>query len=160
MEQVPNRPEDGFTLVEVLTALAIFGISASIALTGMRAWASSLDEKGGAQTVVAELRRAQQEAVTEGRTFCVNFDVLTSRYTVYRGTCDDPARSRLRGPISTPTNTFLASPAFTGPSGVGTGVTFLPRGTAWAGSVKLTRPRSSKTYTISVEALTGRVSVA
>jgi hypothetical protein len=51
----------------------------------------------------------------------------------------------------------LVSPAF---SGTGTGVTFLPRGTARGGSVQLARAGATKVYTISVEPLTGRVSVA
>jgi prepilin-type N-terminal cleavage/methylation domain-containing protein len=155
-----NQPDGGFTLVEMLTALAVFGVASATAVTGLRAWASSLDERGGAQSVVADLRRAQQEAVTEGRPFCVDFNATSNDYAVFRGACDDAGRSRVRGPILLPTGARLVAPSFTGTSGIGTGVTFLPRGTAWAGSVQLTRSNASKTYTISVEALTGRVSVA
>lgn len=152
-----DRQDAGFTLIEMLTTLVVFGIAAAVAVTGLRAWASALDERGGAQAIVAELRRAQQEAVTEGRAFCVDFDVPAGAYTVYRGACDDPTRSPLRGPISPPTGMRLVSPAF---SGTGTGVTFLPRGTARGGSVQLARAGATKVYTISVEPLTGRVSVA
>jgi prepilin-type N-terminal cleavage/methylation domain-containing protein len=152
-----DRQDAGFTLLEMLTALTVFGIAAAVAVTGLRAWASALDERGGAQAIVADLRRAQQEAVTEGRAFCVDFDVPAGAYTVYRGACDDASRARLRGPISPPAGTHLVSPSF---AGTGSGVTFLPRGTARGGSVQLTRTGASKVYTISVESLTGRVSVA
>jgi type II secretion system protein H len=157
----PERPrrDAGFTLLEVLTTLTVFGIAAAIALSGLRAWASALDEQGGAQAIVAELRRAQQESVTEGRAVCVDFAVPAVTYTVYRGACDDPGRVPLRGPASPPRGTRLAAPAFAGTHGVGTGVTFLPRGTAWGGSVRLTRTGAAKVYTITVEPLTGRVSV-
>jgi prepilin-type N-terminal cleavage/methylation domain-containing protein len=158
---VRTPPSDaGFTLVEMLTALTVFGIAAAIALTGLRGWTASLNQRGGAQGIVAELRRVQQEAVSQGRSMCMDFDVVGGAYTVYRGTCDDSARSRVRGPSPLPTGSHLASPYFAGSAGSGTGVTFLPRGTSWGGSVRVTRTASTKVYTITVEPLTGRVSLA
>lgn len=156
-----SSPSDaGFTLLELLTALTVFGIVAATALTGLRSWTASLDQRGGAQAIVAELRRTQQEAVSQGRSMCMDFDVAGGAYTVYRGTCDDSGRSRVRGPSLLPTGTHLASPYFAGSAGSGTGATFLPRGTSWGGSVRVTRAGSAKVYTISVESLTGRVSLA
>ena len=39
-------------------------------------------------------------------------------------------------------------------------VTFKPRGTAWAGSVQITRTGSATVHTVHVEGLTGRISRA
>jgi prepilin-type N-terminal cleavage/methylation domain-containing protein len=158
--QRPGPPDAGFTLIEMLTALTVFGIAAATALTGLRGWTASLDQRGGAQAIVAELRRVQQEAVSQGRAMCMDFDVAGGAYTAYRGTCDDSTRSRVRGPSRLPTGTHLASPYFAGGAGSGTGVTFLPRGTSWGGSVRVTRVASTRVYTITVESLTGRVSLA
>jgi hypothetical protein len=106
------------------------------------------------------MRQAQVRAVTEGRAICVSFRVPQNDYTVYRGACDDAAKVRIRGSVvSRSAGVRLAAPSFTGPSGASEGVTFNARGTAWPGSVQLTRAGSSKTYTLTVEGLTGRVSL-
>ena len=91
---------------------------------------------------------------------CVSFRVAQNDYTLYRGTCDDTAKVKLIGPVvSDSADVKLATPSFTGPSGSSTGVTFNARGTAWPGSVQLTRTGSSKRFTLTVEGLTGRVSL-
>ena len=90
---------------------------------------------------------------------CVQFDVPARQLVVYRGACDDAARTKVNGPIATPSpRVKFASPAFT-EAGTATGVTFYSRGTATPGSVKVTRDGSTKVYTLTVERLTGRVSL-
>lgn len=160
----PNRRRDhgdgGFTLVEMMWSIAIFGVLAAISVGGLRGWTQAREHSGTAAAVQSLLREAQQRAVTEGRATCVSFDVGTQAYAMYRGSCDDPTRVLLQTRHPDAGRVRLAAPAFVGPSGSTPGVTFKPRGTAWPGSVQVTRTGSGKIYTVSVEGLTGRVSRA
>lgn len=150
----------GFTLIEVCWTMAIFAVLATISVGGLRGWSQAHEHSGTAAAVQSLLREAQQRAVTEGRATCVNFDVGAQAYAMYRGACDDPTRVALQTRHPDADRVRLAAPAFLGPSGLTPGVTFKPRGTAWPGSVQVTRTGSGKVYTVSVEGLTGRVSRA
>jgi prepilin-type N-terminal cleavage/methylation domain-containing protein len=154
------RGADGFTLVEICWAMAIFGILAAVSVGGLRGWTQAREHSGTAVAVQSLLREAQQRAVTEGRAICVNFDVAAQVYDMYRGSCDDPTRVLLQSRRPDSGHVRLTSPAFVGPAGSTAGVTFKPRGTAWPGSVQITREGAGKVYTVSVEGLTGRVSRA
>jgi prepilin-type N-terminal cleavage/methylation domain-containing protein len=165
----PERPAcTGFTLIEVMWTMVVFSVLAGIAVSGLRSWTKAHEHSGTAAGIQSVLREAQQRAVTEGRSMCVDFDVAAQTYAMYRSTCVDPARLLLQGPLKTAAaDVRLANPVFAGKSNatpsvaiVSTGVTFYPRGTAWPGSVQLTRTGSSKVWTVSVEGLTGRVSRA
>jgi prepilin-type N-terminal cleavage/methylation domain-containing protein len=155
-----RRAAEGFTLIELCWTMAIFAILAAISVGGLHKWTQAREHSGTAVAVQSLLREAQQRAVTEGRPTCVTFDVAAQVYAMYRGACDDPARVLLQTRRPDSGHVRLASPAFVGPSGPTTGVTFKPRGTAWPGSVQVTRTGAGKVYTVSVEGLTGRVSRA
>lgn len=153
--------DSGFTLVELMVTLALLGLMAAISIGGWRSWAVASEHTGTAREIQSLLRRAHQRAVTEGRATCVQFDAAGSSWTLFRGACDDPARLRLEGPVTADSREVqVASPAFTGPAGTSTGVTFYARGTAWPGEVRVTRTGTSKTYVLKVEGLTGRVSLS
>lgn len=163
MTRTPTSPRDdaGFTLVEVLVTMAVAGLMMAIAVAGWNSWARAREHSGTAQEIGSWLRQAQQRAVTEGRATCLQFDTAQGTWTVFRGSCDDAGRVRVQGPVRTASpKVRLSAPAFTGPTGsTHTGVTFSARGTAWPGSVRVTRDGSTKTYEVRVEGLTGRVSL-
>jgi len=152
--------DSGFTMIELLVTISLLGIMMAIAISGWTSWAKASSQSGRARELQSVMRQAQVRAVTEGRAICVSFRVAQNDYTLYRGACDDMAKVTLIGPVvSDSKDVKLVAPSFTGPSGSSTGVTFQARGTAWPGSVQLTRNGSSKSYTLTVEGLTGRVSL-
>lgn len=160
---MPTSSRDaGYTLIEVMVVIVLFGIVLAIAVNGSRSWSLANEQSGTARTLQSVLRQAQQRAVTEGRPACVTFDVATDSYTVFRGACDDLAKTNVQGPRRTDSaKVHLTAPAFTSPSGTpGAGVSFTARGTAWPGQVKVTRDGSTKTYVLTVEGLTGRVALS
>jgi type II secretion system protein H len=152
--------DSGFTMIELLVTISLLGIMMAIAVSGYTSWAKASNQSGRARELQSVMRQAQVRAVTEGRAICVSFRVAQNDYTVYRGACGSPTATVL-GPVpSQSADVRLSAPAFTGTSGVSTGVTFNARGTAWPGSVQLTRAGSSKTFTLTVEGMTGRVSLS
>lgn len=153
--------DGGFTLIEVLVAIALIGLMATLAVGGYSRWAKSSAHVGTAREVQTTMRQAQQQAVTEGRATCVWFDVSSDTYTVYRGACEASTKQKLTGPHHTASDDVgLSEPSFAGSAGASAGVTFYARGTAAAGQVQVTRSGSAKVYRLTVEGLTGRVSLA
>ena len=156
----PERRDNGFTMIEILVTVVLMGIMMAIAVTGFTSWARSSVQAGQARELQSVMRQAHQRAITEGRAICLFFNG-TQSYTIYRGACDSATKVRVEGPVAAKsTQVNFTSPSFTGTSGTSTGVTFNARGTAWPGTVRITRNGSSKVYTLTVEGLTGRVSLA
>lgn len=153
------RSHAGHSLFELMCAMTVLGVLAGILVGGVRGWFEARAHAGSAAAIQSVLREAQQRAVTEGRSICVDFGVPSQSYAVYRATCDArPYPPPVHGPLHTDgQNVWIAEPAFA-PSGSSTGVTFQPRGTASSGSVKVLRDGSSRVYEVTVDGLTGRIS--
>lgn len=63
----------GFSLVELLTAVAVFGILAAIAIPSFLAFQPSMRLNGGAREVMSKLRWARAQAVEQNATYVVDF---------------------------------------------------------------------------------------
>ncbi|MBK5307260.1 MAG: GspH/FimT family pseudopilin [Frankiaceae bacterium] len=154
----------GFTLLEILVALTIMGILTGLAVGPFRAYERATKEQGSVRDVVSTLRNAQERAVSEARTYCVTFNTSAGTYTLSRPV--DPSATPLQCDATTVgvrkafdlrSRIAFESVSFTSASGSNT-VFFTPRGSATPGNVVISRPGSSKRYTVSVEGLTARVS--
>lgn len=155
-----HQRDSGVTMIEILVTMVLLGIMAGIAITGYTAWSKASGQVGQARELQSVMRQAQQRAITEGRAICLQF-TSTQSYSIYRGACDNTGKVQVIGPVAAnSTQIHFTGPVFTATSGTSTGVTFNARGTAWPGTVTVTRTGSSKVYTLTVEGLTGRVSLA
>lgn len=161
------RHDAGFTMIEMIVTLALGSILMAIAAWGIHSYLVANREAGTAESLRSALRNAEEQALSEGRTYCVY--MTSTSWTVYKSDCT-VAADKSNGPynVSDPSIT-LASVAFPAPSPAianqttacpvaGRCAYFYPRGTALAGSVQVSRP--GKVYTLNVEGLTGRVSMA
>lgn len=157
----PDR-DSGFTLIETLVVISLMGALMAILVSGWSGWSRASEHKGAARELQSVLRQTQQRAVTAGESLCVAFDIADNSYTVRRGTCPATTGTVLTGPVELGSHVRLSAAAFTSTQvgdPVQTGVSFSSRGTAWPGQVSVVRDDSSKSYTVAVEGLTGRVSL-
>jgi prepilin-type N-terminal cleavage/methylation domain-containing protein len=151
--------DDGFTLIEALAAMTLFGVLSAIAVTGYHGYQQAHEEQGSADRVVAVLRNAQERASSESRTYCVRFNSDNLSWTVWRTTCGSGSRVET-GTTESPRVTLPStSRSFVDRAGAtsATDVYFYRSGMASAGTLTVIRPGSSKAYTVRVEGLTGRV---
>jgi prepilin-type N-terminal cleavage/methylation domain-containing protein len=158
---MPHPPRDsGYSLIEVLTAIALMGVLMAIAVGAWSSWTKASAQSGAAREIQSAMRQAQQRAVTEGKATCVLFNDAADTYAVYSGSCSDTGKTLVDGPRTVAKNVHIDSPHFTLSSGSSAGATFQARGTGSPGDVKVTRDGSSTAYTLDVDWLTGRVSLA
>lgn len=164
------RPNDeGVTLIELSVAMALFGVLAGIGALGFRDFQHSLEEQGAQREIVSALRDAQTRAVAEGTAYCVDFGTTpTTSYSMYRvpGADQGPMAASFSCTTGTRLNTYrnqtgtsVFSADFEQRNGAHTTyVLFTARGSASPGNTTLARTTSTKTYMVSVDGLTGRVS--
>lgn len=162
-----SRGDDGFTLIEMLVVMVLGSVLMSIAFFGWRGWQQSLQEQGAQRAVVSLLRDAQVRAVAEDTTYCVDFgsSVSTTTATVWRVPGDDSGAvaactTGTKGDSWTAdSGASVTNAKFVQRDGTTTAfVLFYPRGAASGGTLNVARSGSSKTYSLTVDALTGRVS--
>jgi type II secretion system protein H len=156
-KQVRVRSDErGFTLIEVLTAMAIMGITLGIVAGGSMSWTRAREQSGTAQQLVSFMRQAQQRALTEATSYCVKFE--TSRtYTMRKGTC---ASAIVRGPAETDAAGVTLVASFAQTDGTDAAqVIFTPRGSASPGTATVERAGRDP-IVVHVEGLTARVSTA
>ena len=135
--------------------MAVMAVLMSIAVPSWLRYQRAQDFNSSTSQLVEVLRSTQLRAVTEGRTYRVDF------------TADQASSVRQVAGVyqsftsisPTSSDVSYGNPGFTTVTGPSTSVFFYTRGTATKGTVKVVRVGGS-TRTVTVEGLTGRVSSA
>jgi prepilin-type N-terminal cleavage/methylation domain-containing protein len=170
------RRDQGFTLIEILTTIAISAILLSLGATALRGYWFGRALHDGAEQVVSELRNAQERSVSESHPLVYGgwFDEGSAEWGVVRFDPKDvsvPGDDEcvvVSGPNEFSAGVVVDEVAFEDASpqssvcapAVPDGAEiafFFARGSASPGEVTLVQPRNGDTETISVSALTGRV---
>lgn len=157
---VGRAADRGTTLIELIVVMAIFGAMTSMAVWGWQNYRRASGEQGTATMLVEALRDAQMRAQTEDVIYEVHFVPGSPTWVIDR---IDPVTGNPQQ-VSTGTasdsSVVISAASFTQADGtIGPDAYFYPRGTASPGTLVVSRQGSGKTYTITVEGLTARVSV-
>lgn len=138
----------GFTLVELMVALAILATVAALTPMALRPLRESVAYREAVRSLAGELRRARQQALREGRPVQVTLDTRNHRHGI---------EPRLDGRL----DPALRLRAVVGASEQAEGratITFLPDGGSTGGSFELRRASGPGTR-LRVDWLTGQLSL-
>lgn len=154
--RVRGPGDGGFTLLELLVAMTLFGILAAISVAPYRSYQASQEHIGSTRDLVSLLRRTQLRAVAAETTMRVDFasDGSSATALLYNGT------SYVAQETLYPSSKSITygTPSFEQPAGgQGSSAYFYGRGTASKGQVLLLRRGQSATHTVTIEGLTARV---
>lgn len=150
----------GFTLLELVTVMAISSVLLGLGAFGFTSWRLTAQQQGSASELTSTLRNASVRAVSEGRTYCVAISTGTT-YTLWRYTCG--TGTQVAGPFRVQSNKVLLTTAATLPSpapacpAAQSCLYFYPRGTAIPATITVSSTARSKVYLVNVEGLTSRV---
>lgn len=172
----PRRNQKGFTLIEIMTTLALIAILVTIGAAGLRHFWLKRALYSSADSLTTQLRSAQEKVVSESYpiVYGVRFDPGTDDWWLVKydpqnagagddlcttiqtnnfgtGIVIDAASFTPDSYITDFCRTKLSAPADT------QFALFYPRGNATAGEVTLRQTSLGKTQTIEVQAITGRV---
>jgi prepilin-type N-terminal cleavage/methylation domain-containing protein len=114
--RVPERPERGFSLVEMLIVVAIVSIMAAVALPNIGQYIRNYKIKGAAQVVAGELQAARSRAIMSNTNLGVSFVVVDSNtFRFVQEDIETASPERLSGLRRLPSGVFFAPTALADP---------------------------------------------
>ncbi|HOQ68119.1 MAG TPA: prepilin-type N-terminal cleavage/methylation domain-containing protein [Candidatus Atribacteria bacterium] len=146
MEEKPGRSSSGFTIFELLIVVSIISILSAFSFPYLLSWQTSLLGKLTVQIIANELRLAKIEALQNGITTKIIFDLPGDRF-IYQGCKPQSKIVNLPKGVDLYTTTF---PQHT--------VYFHPTGTPSTGGAVTIRVKG-ETKRLTVTPVTGRVRI-
>jgi len=130
----------GFTLLEMLTVLIIFGVLTSIALPAFRQWRAHSAGNDAANTLMAHLKQARMIAVAENRSVRITFSGSAYIFDADTGSCGTCKKQQIN--YSQFSNNLSVSPTTTR--------TFSSSGTVNSGTITIKAADYSQKISLNV----------
>jgi prepilin-type N-terminal cleavage/methylation domain-containing protein len=131
-----KREYRGFSLIELLIALALVAIVATIAVPQFQRYSDNVNLKNAAREMSGDFSTAKQMAIENNRDYRIAIDVAGNSYTLTR---TDTAAVEWTKSLAS----FGGGARITGTTFSGAAITFQKRGTASNGRVVLQNVRGS-----------------
>jgi prepilin-type N-terminal cleavage/methylation domain-containing protein len=152
----------GYTIIELMSVIVVIGVLAAMAVPVFVRMAPRLNLKSDARTSLNYLRLARSRAVAENGQYGIFFDTANDRMIFFHDTNSPVTASYEVGLDSVIDSSAVLhnNVAYNTVSFAGNSVVFLPSGAAsTSGTVTLNHTETTRIYTISVLAATGRVTL-
>lgn len=149
--------ERGFSLTELMIAMAIFGLVLAASLPGFRSMMEGHRHSASVGQVTSRLFLTRQMAVRDRQNYVIALDLVNSQYTVFRDTDADGVQDggeTVLGPWSLRDDVSLQNVSWTGAQ-----MTFFPNGSASETADIRINDTSGRSRTIRVSSITGNAEV-
>ena len=153
MHRTGKSGDRGFTLIEITVGMLVFGFLLAIATPAWKSYSRVQQQRSASNEVVSVLRNAQGRATAEETVYRVSVDAVARTLTVDRAGIVQRTVTLVGNEVR------ISEVAFTNAAGLPATVYFTPRGTASPGRIVVSSQGRAQKRTITVEGLTGRVSV-
>lgn len=148
LDKLKNK--NGFTLLELIIAVAVFGILAAIAIPLLNSTTKNADLRSAAQEMYGQFQRAKMEAIKRNQPVAIVFDTTgVDQYQVFVDLNNDKvldAGEELLAEVVMPNGIDL--PSITFPTVNKTGFTVKGRPSGGAGTVTINNAATSKSLTL------------
>jgi prepilin-type N-terminal cleavage/methylation domain-containing protein len=114
----------GFSLIELIIVICVFGIIAAIAGINLHAYTLNRNLRSAARDIASDFTLCKQKAVSESKTYQIVFNIAGGSYTIQTTTSNPPAVTKSVSSFGS--GITIVSAAFGGSS---TTVNFDSRGT-------------------------------
>jgi prepilin-type N-terminal cleavage/methylation domain-containing protein len=149
----------GFTLVEILIVIAIFGVLTAIAAPGISAWVETFKFKNTIREIGITMQLARMKAIASGVEYRVVFDLDAETFCLERGNQADGSDTWIPEGVVSDVSSW-ADIAFVNSYTTGKrNKQFNPNGTSSSGSIRLNNAKEEK-YKITLTPATGYINIA
>ena len=153
-------PCEGFTLMELMVVLVIFGIVSAVALPGFNKFMRSLDLNSQIQRTATTIRVVRQKAITENNNYVVYWDNTTKGWGWWDDDDNDGVKDGMeRYAAPEPMPSWITVTNSTTNPFPSDSVSFLPNGSASASGSVIFSNTDGFTRSLSVVCPTGMVTV-
>jgi prepilin-type N-terminal cleavage/methylation domain-containing protein len=94
-----QKDQEGFTIIELLTVMAMLCLLAAIGIPAVRSFSGSADIRAAVAQVRADVWLARQRAIATSEPHSLFFNVTDNTYTVFRDDGDGTAANAANGQI-------------------------------------------------------------
>jgi Tfp pilus assembly protein FimT len=155
---VSHKNCKGTSMMELMTICVLISILSALAIPSWMKYLPKMRTQAALRSVVATLRQARSQSISEKKRYGVFFDASNKRFVLFLDTFNPGGGTYDSGDSTVISTAFGQSVAFGSTTLTGSTVVFDMNGAAsQSGTVTITTSDASRSYTIDILAATGRI---